>query len=171
MSGFLFRGMSVLFRARDLLVPRRKVLEEAHLSPGQTVLDFGCGPGSYLRDAARMVGPAGRVYALDLHPLAIRSVSRMAERMGLHNLRPIQSDCQTELADASVDSILLHDTFHILRNPREVLAELHRVLKKEGVLSFSDHHMGEQDITAGMTQGGLFRLASKGRRTYTFVKN
>jgi cyclopropane fatty-acyl-phospholipid synthase-like methyltransferase len=66
--------MAVTFRIRDLLRPRRDVLAEAPIKPGSRVLDFGCGPGSYTTVAAQMVGEAGKVYALDLHPLAVKQV-------------------------------------------------------------------------------------------------
>jgi len=51
-----------------------------------------------------------------------------------------------------------------------VLEELHRVLKPEGILSFSDHHMKESEILSRLTSGGLFRLWKKGKKTYSFLK-
>jgi hypothetical protein len=48
-----------------------------------------------------------------------------------------------ELPDASVDRILVHDVFHHLLNPDEVLAEMFRVLKRDGIAGFSEpgpHH-------------------------------
>ena len=47
MSNLGFWGMSVLFRIRDFLLPRRRLLNEAGISSGARVLDYGCGPGSY----------------------------------------------------------------------------------------------------------------------------
>lgn len=41
---------------------------------------------------------------------------------------------------------------------------LHRVLKPDGVLSFSDHHMKDADIMTGMTNGLLFKLLKKRKR-------
>jgi ubiquinone/menaquinone biosynthesis C-methylase UbiE len=171
MPHLAFWGMTFLFRLRDLLVPRRKVLEEAGLKPGDSVLDFGCGPGAYVPDTAAMVGPSGRVWALDVHPLAVKHVAKMAETKGLNNVRTIQSDCRTGLPHGSVDVVLLHDTLHLLSEPQEILAELHRVLKPAGVLSLSDHHMREEDILDGVAEGNLFRLGSSGNRTYSFQKN
>ncbi|MDP2844862.1 MAG: methyltransferase domain-containing protein [Candidatus Methanoperedens sp.] len=46
------------------------------------------------------------------------------------------------------------NTFHALNEPDRVLEELHRVLKRDGVLSFSDHRMREREIMAGVTKGG-----------------
>ena len=70
-----------------------------------------------------------------------------------------------------MDVVLLYDTFHDLDNQNAVLEELHRVLKPNGILSFSDHHMREADITSAITNQDLFRLLKKGRYTYSFAKN
>ena len=77
MSNLAYGGMSLAFKLRDLLVPRSRVLDEVGLRPGQAVLDFGCGPGAYVPETSRRVGPSGRVYAVDIHPLAVRQVSEM----------------------------------------------------------------------------------------------
>jgi ubiquinone/menaquinone biosynthesis C-methylase UbiE len=169
MSDLGFNGMSLFFKLRDLIVPRRRILEEAGLTLGDRVLDYGCGPGAYVPDAAEMVGESGKVYALDVHPLAIKRVQSIAKRRGLANVEAINSDCRTDLPDGSLDIVLLYDVFHALDDPRAVLAELYRVLKPNGTLSFSDHHMRDKDIVAGMTDGGLFVLVDRGERTYTFA--
>jgi ubiquinone/menaquinone biosynthesis C-methylase UbiE len=88
----------------------------------------------------------------------------------LTNVETILSDCQTELPDNSLDVVLLYDAFHHLSDPNMVLKELSRVLKPDGILSFSDHHMKENEIVAAVTNNGLFRLSRKGQRTYTFLK-
>ena len=49
-----------------------------------------------------------------------------------------------------------------------ILAELHRVLKRDGTLSFNDHHMHEMEILSRVTSGHLFKLARKGKRTWSF---
>ena len=169
LSNLAFNGMTLLFKVRDFIRPRRQILEEAGLRPGDRVLDYGCGPGAYIPDAAEMVGEQGKVYALDVHPLAIERVRSIAERRGLTNVETIGSDCRTGLANGCLDIVLLYDIFHMLEKPRAVLAELYRVLEPTGLLSFSDHHMRREDIIAGMTDGGLFVLVDKGEHTYTFA--
>jgi ubiquinone/menaquinone biosynthesis C-methylase UbiE len=170
MSSLDFRVMSLGFKIRDLVRPRSLVLKEAAIRPGAKVLDYGCGPGGYTVPLARSVGPAGHVYALDLNPAAIRVTERLATRRKIDNLTTILSDRNTGLPDASVDVVLLYDTFHHLSKPEQVLRELHRVLKKDGLLSFSDHHLKEPEIVAGVTSSGLFALARKGKKTYSFTK-
>jgi len=170
MPNWAFQGMSFLFVVRDLLEPRARVLQEVELAPGARVLDYGCGPGTYVPHVAERVGAAGRVYALDLHPLAIERVQELAHRRRLDNVETIQSDCRTGLPDGSVDVVLLYDIFHMLSEPDGILAELHRVLRQGGALSLLDPHMAEEDLVSGVTRGGLFALADKGERTYRFTK-
>ena len=164
-----FRIMSFAFGIRDLFLPRKKILGEVGLRPGFCVLDYGCGSGSYITAAARLVGGAGKIYALDIHPLAIKRARRIASRNHLANVETIQSDCATGLSDDSVDVVLLYDVFHKLSDPGSVLEELHRVIKPDGFLSFSNHHLKDDEIVSRVTEGGLFELLEKSRKTYSFL--
>jgi ubiquinone/menaquinone biosynthesis C-methylase UbiE len=168
MTDLRFRGMTLLFKLRDFWSPRVPILKEAGIRPDSRVLDFGCGPGSYTLLAAKEMVPQGKVYALDIQPLAIRYVQEQAARRHLTNIETIQSDCATGLPDGSIDVVLLYDIFHMFGAPGKILAELKRVLKPGGVLSVNDHHMREEDILSGVTGSGYFRLLRKGASTYSF---
>lgn len=65
MSNIGFKLMSLMFKVRDLLRPRSDVLKEAGIEPGFAVLDFGCGPGGYIAPLVELVGPSGKIHALD----------------------------------------------------------------------------------------------------------
>ena len=169
-SNFYFKVMVLTFKLRDLLSPRKNVLKEANIKSGFRVLDYGCGTGSYILNTAELVGKSGKVYAVDIHPQAIQRVTNIASAQNLTNIETIQTDCKTTLPDGSVDVALLYDVFHDLSEPEKVLEELHRLLKPNGALSFSDHHMKESKITSRVTKSGLFKLSNKGKKTYTFVK-
>ncbi|MBW2060924.1 MAG: class I SAM-dependent methyltransferase [Deltaproteobacteria bacterium] len=162
--------MSFGFMFRDLFLPPKNILAETGISPGMLILDYGCGPGSYSITAAEMVGEAGKVYALDIHPLAIQSVKNTASKKGLKNIEFIHSDCDTDLPGESIDIALLYDTYHNLTNPNQVLEELHRILKPDGILSFRDHHLPEDEIDLRVTEQDFFRPSKKGRKTYSYVK-
>lgn len=170
MSNFHFRVMAFAFRLRDFLLPRRNILKEVGIRPGFHVLDYGCGPGGYIPDAAEMVGKSGKIYALDIHPIAIQIVKSIVSKKQLTNVETILSDSMTGLLDSTMDAVLLYDTFHDLGEPDRVLEELHRVLKPDGILSFSDHHMNGKEIISKVTKRGLFELVGKGKRTYSFSK-
>ena len=170
MSNFHFKFMSFGYKFRDFFLPRKNVLKEVGIKPGFHVLDYGCGPGGYIIAAAQLAGKSGKVYALDIHPLTIKGVQNIVSKKKLTNVETICSDCKTGLPDNSVDVVLLYDTLHDLGDPNGVLEELHRVLKPKGILSFSDHHMQENEIVSKVTSRGLFRLSRKGERTYSFSK-
>lgn len=163
--------MSFGYKFRDFFLPRKNILKEVGIKPGFQVLDYGCGPGGYIVPLAKLVGESGKVYALDIHPLAVQKVQDIASKKQLINVETILSDCKTGLPDKSLDAVLLYDVFHELSDPDGVLQELHRVLKPDGILSFSDHHMKEKEMVAAVTNSGLFRLSRKGQRTYTFLEN
>jgi ubiquinone/menaquinone biosynthesis C-methylase UbiE len=169
-SNFGLKVMAFTFKLRDFFRPRRAVVKEVGIEEGFHVLDYGCGSGSYITAVAELVGKSGKIYALDIHPLAIKMVKKIVVKNQLTSVETIISDRETGLPDDSVDVVLLYDTFHDLTDPNGVLEELHRVLKPDGILSFNDHHMKENEITSKVTNRGLFRLLRKGERTYSFVK-
>src|SRR3972149_10229896 len=110
MDPLLFRGMAIEFRLRDLFPPPGKTLAEVGIRPGSVVLDFGCGPGGYSMAAAEQVGASGKVYALDIHPLAIRAVRRRAGKRGVTNIETILSDRAPRPSGGRGDVALLYDT-------------------------------------------------------------
>ena len=83
MSSLSFKFMGLFFKFRDLLTSPTKFLEHTGIGPGWNVLDYGCGTGSYSIPAAQLVGPMGKVYAADIHPLAINEVQKKAFSKGL----------------------------------------------------------------------------------------
>lgn len=73
MSALSFAGdMARLQRAfaesHDSVVRRSIVLDTLNLRTGERVLELGCGGGYYAHEAARFVGPTGRVCAIDISP-------------------------------------------------------------------------------------------------------
>jgi ubiquinone/menaquinone biosynthesis C-methylase UbiE len=170
MSNFGFKTMAFTFKIRDFFRPRKDIVREVGIKEGFRVLDYGCGSGSYITAVAELVGKSGKVYALDIHPLAIAMVKKIVAKKQLTNVETIVSDRKTGLPDDSMDRVLLYDVFHDLGDPDGVLEELHRVLKSDGILSFSDHHLKENEIVSSLTKTMLFTLSRKGQKTYSFMK-
>ena len=153
-----FRLRSFFFRIRDLFINPGRELEKLGLKEGQTVLDFGCGPGSYAIPAAQMVGPWGKVYALDIHPLAVRSVEKKAKKEGLINITTVLSDKDTGLQDQSIDVALAYDMIHMVKDKRALAKGLYRVLKPNGLLSVIAEHVKVEDVLRILETDGLFSL-------------
>ncbi|MBN2391546.1 MAG: class I SAM-dependent methyltransferase [Anaerolineae bacterium] len=171
MPSIFFQGMAAMFRIRDWLRPRGVLLDEIPLKAGDTILDYGCGPGSYIPELAARVGKNGVVIAVDIHPLAIQRVEELAKRQGLHNVHAYLSNGVhlPDLNDASSDVALLFDVFHMLGDQEGVLEEMHRILRPGGILAVNDPHMDPDDLAARVTRSGNFKLAKRGMHSFTFT--
>jgi len=166
-----FKLMSFKFKIRDFFNPPKNVLKELDIKSGYYVLDFGCGPGSYSFSASRLVGNNGKIYALDINPRAINRIKKIALKRGLDNIVTILSDCKTNLSNNSIDTILLFDVYHKLDGKVQVLEEVYRVLKPEGILSVSDHHLAKEKILTEITKKGLFKLQKENKKIHSFSKS
>jgi SAM-dependent methyltransferase len=162
-----FKAVSLILKSRDFFYPPYKVLDEVRIRPNDYVLDFGCGPGSYSIAVAQRL-ETGKVFALDIHPLALESVSHAAHKKRLTSVKTILSDCYTGLPSNSIDVILLYYIYNDLKNSDSVLHELHRVLKPQGILSFSEYNLNK--ISRDLEKKDLFQLYKKGEITHTFLK-
>ena len=87
----VFRIYSSFISMRDVLAPVGHRLDGFGIKNGSIVVDFGCGPGSYIEWASRTVGDTGKVYAIDVHPLAIKSVKAKVRKKSLNNVIPVLS--------------------------------------------------------------------------------
>src|SRR3989338_2035317 len=89
----------------------QKILEQFKLATGRFVADLGAGAGFFAIPAAKMVGPLGRVYAIDVLKDMLQKIKNEALRCKLFNLEALWGDIEklggTRLADASVDVALV----------------------------------------------------------------
>lgn len=170
MSKTHFKFMVKYFKKRDEKYPPLNKIKKTKIEEGNIVLDYGCGPGSYSIAAAKVIGNSGRVYAADIHPLAINEVKKRAQEENLKNIVTILTDCDTKLKNESIDVVLLLDIYHNLSYPESILKEMYRVLKVNGWLSVDDHHYEDDELRTKITNTGLFRFYEKKDELYTFTK-
>ena len=169
-SNMLYRLMALALFCSYLFMNARKQLLKSGVKEGQTVLDFGCGPGFYAIPAAEMVGDKGKVYALDIHPLATQSVQKKAAKKGLPNIATILSDIDTGLPDRSVDISLVYDAIHMIKDRESLIRELHRVTKPKGILSITAEHIRAEDVIKVAEKDGLFSLKERQRNLLNFER-
>jgi len=155
-----------------LFVNPYKLLNAAGLKPGQKVLEVGCGPGFFTIPAAKIVGEKGSVYALDVNPVAVETVRRKIKENNLKNVQVLLADAsETGLPDKSIDVAFLFGVIHALDNIDMVMQEMHRVLKKKGVLSVQKSWWSERKLLDAVTKNGLFSFREKTNRVFKFEKS
>ncbi|KQC04676.1 MAG: methyltransferase type 11 [Methanoculleus sp. SDB] len=141
MPGICFRMMTTMFWLRDRIRPPERILDTMGIREGMCIVDYGCGPGSYLRGASELVGERGRVYAVDIHELAIASVAKRIEKEGLGNVTPmLAKGYDSGLPEGVADLIYALDMFFMIDDQGAFLAELRRIAAPDAVLIIDDGH-------------------------------
>jgi len=142
------------------------VLRRIGIKEGQTVLDFGCGSGTYTIPIAKVVGNEGTVYALDKNRVSLDKLMRRARAERLTNIKRIDTSGEIKiyLGDASVDAVLLYDIFwyFTLLDPRliQLFSEVYRVLRPNGLVSVYPKHIDSERLQERLENAG-FRCKKK----------
>ncbi len=141
MPGIYFRMMAATMQIRDLLKPPRRILDTMGIEEGMCVVDYGCGPGSYIGRASELAGERGRVFAVDIHELAIASVTKRIEKEGLGNVTPVLAEGYHSALESGVaDLVYALDMFHMVDDSCTFLEELRRIAKPDATLIIDDGH-------------------------------
>lgn len=122
-------------------------LRFAQITPGETVLDLGCGGGIDTILAARRTGPTGRVIALDFLPEMIERTTAAVREAGLSNVEPMHGEMEAiPLPDNSVDLIISNGVINLSARKSRVMAESARVLRPNGRLCVCDLTVEQDDL-------------------------
>ena len=120
----------------------RAILENAGVSEGEIVADFGCGVGFFVMEISKLVGKDGKVFAIDISRELLDSLKEKAIDSGMRNIYGILADLEkpgsTGLENESVDVVLMINLLYLINKKDVVLAEAQRILKKGGKLVVMD---------------------------------
>lgn len=160
MSDISFKLMILAFNLIDFLHPYiDKRVQSFDIQEGMTVVDYGCGPGRYTMHFSKLVGKKGRIYAVDIHELAIESVKRKITRYGFQNISPVlASGYHSDLPDHIADVVCALDMFFAIQQPGQFLGELKRLLKPDGVLIIDDGHQPREVTKKKIRETGLWDI-------------
>ncbi len=100
---------------------RSQAISRLGLTPGQIVLDFGCGTGLSFAGIEQDIGPAGKLIGVDLSPAMLAHAREKVARSGWQNVTLLQANAEeVELPPASVDAVLSFYTHDIMSSRRAV---------------------------------------------------
>ena len=125
------------------LIDPFKVLEEAGIRTDMKVADFGCGTlGHYVFAASSMVGPGGKVYAVDILKSVLDGVESMIKIERVTNVETIWGDLErvggVKLADGALDIGMLINNLYLSKQQNEMVKECVRMVKSGGTFVLVD---------------------------------
>ena len=114
--------------------------ERAGFRRGATLLDLGCGPGFAAVDLAHLVGPEGRIVAVDAAPRFLDHLRGLAAAHGLGWIDVHEADvAELDLPPAALDGAYARWLFCFLPEPERALAAVARALAPGARLAVTDY--------------------------------
>lgn len=125
------KQLEALYRIADAVRRRRLVRAALGATPGERILDIGCGPGFYCAELVEEVGPRGAIMGLDSSPQMLALAARRCERHA--NVTFAEADATSlPVKDSSFDAALCVQMLEYLPDVPAGLAELYRALQPGG---------------------------------------
>ena len=146
-----------------LINPLRKLFEnpskilEPFVQEGMTVLEPGCGMGYFTLPLARMVGPTGRIIAVDIQPKMLSALRRRAQKAGLLDrieLRHIREDgLGVKDISGKVDFAVALHVVHEVPDQASFFTEVCQTLKQGSKLLFVEPkgHVSQDQFAASVS--------------------
>ncbi len=159
MPDFAYKIMAFIFKIREMISSPEKLLNEFGIQEGNHIIDYGCGPGLYIKKASELAGDSGQVYAVDVQELAIADIKKRIEKEGLKNIKTfVANGYNSKIEPESADIIYGLDMFHMIGEPDLFLNELNRIIKKDGLLFIDNGHQSRDDAKKKIVASKKWRI-------------
>jgi ubiquinone/menaquinone biosynthesis C-methylase UbiE len=110
------------------------------VTAGQTVVDVGAGPGFATLDLAEIVGPAGRVIAVERSARFLAALDARARGLGVTNVSTIEADLlDLPPMDGVADALWCRWVLCFVADPRAALRKMLAMLKPGGSAIFHEY--------------------------------
>ena len=138
----------LLIQAAVLNPITEDLLRRAGLSAGMTVLDLGCGVGDVSLMAARLIGRRGKVVGVDIDDRALEMARDRADGAGLANVEFLRARTGELHRLGSFDAVTGRHIMVHVPEPRDVLAEIFRLLRRGGVVALQEYDFSSHSSPA-----------------------
>jgi SAM-dependent methyltransferase len=126
-------------RQRDAAKEIEQIAARLGLRPGMAVADIGAGDGYDTLRLARLLGPAGRVYAEDVTTEYLKGLASKARRQGLRNVVVVQGEPRDpRLPRRSLDAAMMVHMYHEITEPYALLYNLAWALRPGAKVGVED---------------------------------
>jgi precorrin-6B methylase 2 len=123
------------------------VIDAFEIKPGQTIVDLGAGSGYYSFRIAPLVGPAGKVLAVDVEPAMLKVIAERAQREGIRNVATVLGTTRNpNLPARSADLVFMVDVYHELEYPYEMLTGVRKALKPGGRVALIEYRAEDPEV-------------------------
>jgi ubiquinone/menaquinone biosynthesis C-methylase UbiE len=134
---------------REIYAERERIVEAVGLKPEAVIADVGAGTGLFTGLFARAIGPAGKVYAVDIAPDFLEHIAERVKTEGIENVATVLcKEDSVELAPDSIDIVFICDTYHHFEYPKSTMASIHTALRTGGKLVIIDFERDEDTSSA-----------------------
>lgn len=135
------------------------LLENLHIAPGATIADIGAGTGYFTWRLAKLVGPRGKVFAVEIRQ---QMLDLIAEAVKKHNLRNVElvldADNDPRLPASAIDLAFVANAYDEFSKPREMMTAIRRAMKPDGRLVIVEYAKEQEDDDP---TAGVYSMTSK----------
>ncbi len=123
------------------------LIKSLGLKPGMVIADIGAGSGYLTFPMAKLIGPRGKAYAVDIQPEMLTIIQKKAKSLGAKNVITVLGDtADPKLPDNSCDLQLLVDVYHELDQPYEMGLAMKKALKPGGRLVLVEYRKEDPSV-------------------------
>lgn len=130
-----------------LILPIRKYQDDPqkilapHVKQNMQVMDYGCAMGYFSIPLAKMVGPNGKVYCVDIQQKMLTNLQRRAKKFNVSDsIHPLQvgKNYNTNELQQQLDFVLLFAVVHEISDKAGLFNDLSSMLKTGGKILFAE---------------------------------
>jgi ubiquinone/menaquinone biosynthesis C-methylase UbiE len=122
------------------------VLAALNLQRGDIVADVGCGTGYFSWRLARAVGPAGRVFGVEIQPEMLEKLSAAMKERNIDNVVGVVGQIDDPQLPEPVDLVLMVDVYHEFSHPAEMMAAICARLKPDGRVAVVEYRGEDPEV-------------------------